>query len=112
MLKRIFSLRSLVIFGVCYCALWLLTATVGVRQVRSMVLRGWALEQSCVEVAQEYDGTRPDHCGYYFRAVSYAPFVIALKWDLSDGDFSTGSSGVILWFGKPFPLPPFHSWIT
>lgn len=111
MLKRVFSRRNLLIFGICYCVLWFLTATVGVRQLRRRVLRGWELPPDCVEVAQEYDGTRPG-CGYYFRVNSYAPFLIASSWDISNGDFSTGASGIVLWFGKLIPLPPFHSWIT
>ena len=111
MVKRVFSRRNLLVFAVFYCILWMLTATIGVRQFRSMLLRDWAVPSHCVEVAQEYDGTRSG-CGYFFRANSYAPFLIVASWDLSNGDFSTGASGVVLWFGKPFVLPPSSYWIT
>jgi hypothetical protein len=46
---------------------------------------------------------------YSFRAVSYAPFVVAVDWEFSRGEFSMAASGVILWFGKVVPLPALHS---
>jgi hypothetical protein len=111
MFRRIFSRRGLLIVGASYGALWLLTATVGVRQVRHLVFHTLQFDASFVEIAPEYDGPTP-YSAYSFRAISYAPFVVAVDWRYYRGDFGTGASGVVLWFGKPFPLPPFHAWIT
>ncbi|MFN2624325.1 MAG: hypothetical protein ABR611_15935 [Chthoniobacterales bacterium] len=112
MLRRLFSRRNLVIFGVCYGVVWLLTATVGVRQVRKMALHTMELDRGCVEIAP--DSARPpsEHCVYSYRSASYAPFVVAVDWVATHGESSVWASGVVLWFGKCVPLPPFHTGIT
>ena len=114
MFRRVFSRRHLMLAAVCYAILWLLTATVGVRRVRSMALHRMELDRGCVEVASNY--VRPPgpgaECIYSFSAVSYAPFVVAVNWMSTRGEFTVGASGVILWFGKSIPLPPFHSGMT
>ena len=112
MLRRVFSRRNLMIGAVCYAMLWLLTATVGVRQVRSMALHRMELDRSCVEVALDYvrpPGPDGPECTYSFSAVSYVPFVVAVDWDFSRGESGMRASGIILWFGKVVPLPALHS---
>jgi hypothetical protein len=109
--KRIFSARILLIVGIGYGVLWLLTATLGTRQVRREILAGIRLDKSFVEIAPDYGGPMPDSA-YSCRVTRYAPFVLAVKWSYFRGDFSTGASGVVLWFGRSIPLPPFHGWIT
>ena len=109
MLRRLFSRRNLMIFGVCYGVLWLLTATVGVRQVRSMALHTMELDHGCLEIAPDSPRPASEHCVYSYRSASYAPFVVAVDWVASRGESSIWASGVVLWFGKCVPLPPFHS---
>ena len=112
-LRRLFSRRSLLIFGVCYAVVWLLTATVGERQTKRTVLGGrMPCDEPFVEIAPEYDRYVPHSAWYSFRAVSYAPFVVAVKWRFHCGDFGTGGSGIVLWIGKVVYFLPFDAWIT
>jgi hypothetical protein len=111
-LRRVFSRRNLIVLAICYLVLWLLTGTLGVRQVRKSFVDRLPQDQSFVELAPEYNKYVPHVSWYSFRAVSYAPLVVAVKWRCNQGEFEMGGSGVVVWIGKEVYYVAFDAWMT
>jgi hypothetical protein len=108
--------RRLLIFLAVYCALWLVTAIFGTRQVCGQLRETWHIDAtySAISCSEIPDYHAVEH-GYGCCAVSYAPFLVVTQHAFCNQGFSTGGSAVFLWLGYSWPMLPWpwgHSWIT
>jgi hypothetical protein len=104
--NRVF--RVLLIVIAAYAALWTLTAAVGPRSVRPLMISALAIDDSFRELHTTKDVYDAVGHVYALQFSSYAPFCVTVRWARSDQDFGSAETELFLWFGRAFHAHSFR----
>jgi hypothetical protein len=106
-LNRVFRVSLVVIAA--YAALWALTAVVGPRTVRPLMISALAIDDSFRELRTTKDVHDAVGHVYALQFASYAPFCVTVRWARSDQDFGSAETELFVWFGRAFHVHSFRN---
>jgi len=98
--NRVF--RVLLVVIAAYAALWALTAAVGPRTVRPLMISALAIDDSFRELRTTKDVYDAVGHAYALQFSSYAPFCVTVRWARSDKDLGSAETELFVWLGRPF----------
>jgi hypothetical protein len=105
--NRVFQVLIIVIAA--YAGLWALTAVVGPRAVRPLVISALAIDESFRELPTTRDVYGAVGHVYALHLSSYAPFCVTVQWARSDQDFGSAETELYVWFGRAFHVHSFKN---